>query len=213
MLLQQLFAELSITIADPGVWTSIGVALIVAASCLLLGVWVTRSVGLLSRGAPASETLSVGLAYGLMLFAAWWATFRSVGRSAFTPVAIGFAVALGSAALRRGRRRSSPDVEEPTTVPGDVTGARSWRPRRSVLVGTMSGGLFVVAMALLYGSTLSPSPRDRVQPVENTDVAFYAVLGRDLATTGTETLCAQDESRRSDSNRRPDAYKAPALTN
>ena len=80
MLIQQLFAELSITIADPGVWTSIGVALIVAASCLLLGVWVTRSVGLLSRGAPASETLSVGLAYGLMLFAAWWATAAALSR-------------------------------------------------------------------------------------------------------------------------------------
>jgi hypothetical protein len=28
---------------------------------------------------------------------------------------------------------------------------------------------------------------DGVQPVENRDAAFYAVLGRDLATTGTET--------------------------
>ena len=47
--------------------------------------------------------------------------------------------------------------------------------------------MFVVAVALLYGSTLAPSPRDGVQPVEWTDLAFYAVLGRDLATTGTET--------------------------
>ena len=30
-------------------------------------------------------------------------------------------------------------------------------------------------------------PRDGVQPVEIDDEAFYAVLGRDLATTGTET--------------------------
>ena len=40
---------------------------------------------------------------------------------------------------------------------------------------------------LLYGATLAPSPRDGVQPVEFADVAFYSVLGRDLATTGVET--------------------------
>jgi hypothetical protein len=185
--IQQLVAELAVTIASPGVWISIGVALLAAAACLLLGVWATRSVGLLSRDAPAGETLSVGLAFGLMLVAAWWAAIWSAGRSSFTPVAIGFAVALGAGIASRARRGRSPHGEGSTTAAGDMTGVRSWRPRRSVVVTMAAGGLFVVAIALLYGSTLSPSPRDGVQPVERTDVAFYAVLGRDLATTGTET--------------------------
>ena len=34
---------------------------------------------------------------------------------------------------------------------------------------------------------MAPSPRDGVQPVEFMDEAFYSVLGRDLATTGSET--------------------------
>jgi hypothetical protein len=42
-------------------------------------------------------------------------------------------------------------------------------------------------IALLYGSTMTLSARDGLQPVEKTDVAFYAVLGRGLAATGTES--------------------------
>ena len=46
--------------------------------------------------------------------------------------------------------------------------------------------MFVVVIALLYGSTMALSPRDGVQPIEKTDVAFYAVLAKGLAATGTE---------------------------
>ena len=60
-------------------------------------------------------------------------------------------------------------------------------PHRSVDPHGLAGGVFVVAVALLYGSTIAPSPRDGVQPVEFNDQAYYAVLGADLATTGTET--------------------------
>jgi hypothetical protein len=55
------------------------------------------------------------------------------------------------------------------------------------MLTTVGGGVFVIAIAILYGSTLAPSPRDGVQPVEFNDVAFYAVLGRDMAATGVET--------------------------
>ena len=54
-------------------------------------------------------------------------------------------------------------------------------------LATAAGAIFVIAVALLYGSTMAPSPRAGLQPVENPDHAFYAVLGRDLAETGTET--------------------------
>ncbi|HUQ77864.1 MAG TPA: hypothetical protein VM427_03185 [Patescibacteria group bacterium] len=56
-----------------------------------------------------------------------------------------------------------------------------------MILTALAGGIFVIAIALLYGATLAPSPRDGFQPVENRDVAFYSILGRDLATTGTET--------------------------
>ena len=58
--------------------------------------------------------------------------------------------------------------------------------RKQTLLVAAGAGAFVVAIALLYGSTMAPSPRDGVQPVEYMDEAFYAVLGRDLRTTGTE---------------------------
>jgi hypothetical protein len=184
---QQLLAELLVTIATPEVWISIGVALLAATGCLLLGVWATRLVGLLSRDAPVGETVSVGLAFGLMLAAAWWAAIWSAGRSSFTPVAIGFALALGLAVATRARRGYRRQAPGPTAVRASRMAGRGWQPHGSLVVTTLGAGLFIVAIALLYGSTLSPSPRDGVQPVEKTDVAFYAVLGRDLATTGTET--------------------------
>ncbi len=62
-----------------------------------------------------------------------------------------------------------------------------WERNRSIALAALGGGAFVVAIALLYGSTMAPSPRNGVQPVENRDEAYYAVLGRDLATSGTET--------------------------
>ena len=34
------------------------------------------------------------------------------------------------------------------------------------LLTTLAAGLFIIAFALFYGSTLAPSPRDGVQPVE-----------------------------------------------
>src|SRR4029079_18808846 len=98
-----MFSELGINLSDGTVWLSIAQGLLVGGVCLLVGVVVARLVGLLSADAPAGETLGVGLAAGLLVVAAGRAAVASGGRSAFTPVAVGFALAIGLAAWRRAR--------------------------------------------------------------------------------------------------------------
>jgi hypothetical protein len=178
--LPSLPAEFAITIANGDVWLSIGIALLFGSGCWVFGTWVARTVGLLESRAPTGETLGVGLASGLMVLAAWWAAIWSGGRSSFTPVALGFAVAIGLALARRARRPADVEAADGATAPGPSR-------RKSLLLTALAGGLFIVAVALLYGSTMAPSPRDGAQLVENNDEAFYSILGRDLATTGTET--------------------------
>jgi hypothetical protein len=189
------FSELAITVADGAVWLSIGQGLLFGAVCLLLGVWIARFVGLLSPDAPAGETLGVGLASGLLVVAAWWAAIASGGRSSFTPVAVGFAIALGLAAVRWRRRRGAagPEAggewattEASQALAGDLSSPSG--QRRNLLVATLGGAVFIVALALVYGSTLVQSPRDGVQPLEVMDEAYYSILGADLARTGTETI-------------------------
>ena len=186
-----MFAEFPITIADPTVWLSIGEGLLFGAVCLAFGVWVARFVGLLEPDAPAGETLGVGLASGLLVVAAWWAAIVSGGRSSFTPVAVGFAIALGLAGVRRWRRSSAAaEVETPVASDAVANVVPATRPaaRRDLILAVLGGAVFVVAVALLYGSTMAPSPRRGVQPLEFNDEAYYSVLGADLATTGTESL-------------------------
>jgi hypothetical protein len=172
------------------VWLSIGEGLLFGAVCLVFGVWIARFVGLLERDSPAGETLGVGLASGLLVVAAWWAAVGSGGRSSFTPVAFGFAIAVGLAAVRRWRASPAPDSDELETSVASVSNAPATRPARraDLIVAVVGGALFVVSLALLYGSTMAPSPRDGVQPLEFMDEAYYAVLGADLAKTGTESL-------------------------
>ena len=184
--LQLLVAEFAITITNADVWLSIGLALLLGGACLVFGVWVARTVGLLRADAPAGETLAVGLASGLMVLAAWWAAIWSGGRSSFTPVAVGFAIAIALAVARQARSPVAADALVSEAAKGTRDEAPRWSPRGSLVLTVLAGGVFVVAVALLYGSTMAPSPRDDAQPVEYTDEAFYAVLGRDLATTGTE---------------------------
>jgi hypothetical protein len=186
--LRYLVDEFAITVMDGAVWLAIGQGLLFGAVCLLFGTWAARRVGLLASDAPAGETLGVGLATGLMVLAAWWAAIWSGGRSSFTPVAIGFAIAIGLALARRTTSPADSDDVATARLGDDSSNhARPSSGYRPILVAALAGGFFVVAIALLYGSTMAPSPRDGVQPVENRDAAFYAVLGRDLATTGTET--------------------------
>lgn len=183
--LELLATEFAFTVADRDAWLAIGLALVLGLGCWIFGTWVARTVGLLQASAPAGEILGVGLGSGLMVLSAWWAAIWSGGRSSFTPVAVGFVLALGLALAGRRRRSRLGDVDSVVTGPRRMT--RTGWPRRSLIVTALAATAFVVALALLYGSTLAPSPRDGVQPVEFVDEAFYAILGRDLVATGTET--------------------------
>ena len=200
-IVRRMFSELAITIADGTVWLSIGQGLLFGAVCLLFGIWIARFVGLLDADAPAGETLGVGLTSGLLVLAAWWAAIASGGRSSFTPVAVGFAVAIGLAVVRRVAAADRPDAARPPTDRPTVADAGHRRPShapsRNLVVAVLGGAVFVVAVALLYGSTLILSPRDGVQPLEVMDTAYYSILGRDLAQTGTETIYSPSASRRS----------------
>jgi hypothetical protein len=187
--LQTLAAELVITASSAEVWVSIAQALLFGGVSLVFGVWVARKVGLLDAAAQTAETVAVGLASGLMVLAAWWATVASGGRSTFTPVAIGFAIAIGLAAVRRARRTDAGDLVKstPTGTANRASASRSARAK-PWLVGALGGATFIVAVALLYGSTMALRPRDGVQPLEFMDEAYYSILGADLATTGTESI-------------------------
>jgi len=186
---QSLAAEFAITVSNGEVWLSIAEALLFGGVSLLFGIWVARKVGLLRTGAPAGEALGVGLASGLMVLAAWWAALASGGRSSFTPVAVGFAVAIALAMVRRARVPADAEsVVSARTEPTDKTTAARSPRHRSLILTALAGGVFIAAVAVLYGSTMAPSPRDGVQPVEFNDEAYYSILGADLAKTGTETI-------------------------
>ena len=184
-----MFAELPITIADGAVWLSIGQGLLVGAVCLLFGVWVARFVGLLGADAPAGETLGVGLASGLLVLTAVVGRDRVRRPQLVHPgrgrlrLAIGLAAVAAAASRPRRRRRAGRSAARPMTPGRTVaasagSGTSSWP--------SSAARVFVVAVALLYGSTMAPSPRDGVQPLEFMDEAYYSVLGADLAKTGTE---------------------------
>ena len=183
-------AEFGIAITNGNVWLSIGIALVLSAACLILGIWVSRTVGLLEADALPGETFAVGLASGLIVLAAWWAAIWSGGRSSFTPVAVGFVVSIALAVARGDRRSAAAKASALQTSSGVETGTAP-SPQglvpRLVTRTVAAGAVFIIAVSLLYASTMAPSPRDGLQPVEFSDEAFYSVLGRDLATTGTET--------------------------
>lgn len=183
--LQSLAAELAISVSDGAVWLSIGQGLLFGAVCLALGIFVARLTGFLRADAPAGETLGIGLAAGLVIVAAWWAAVVSAGRSSFTPVAVGFAISIVLAVARR--RRSSKQAPSTASGAGEASSGTSGR-RRDMVIGLLGGAGVVVVLALLYGSTLTLRPRDDVQPIEFNDVAYYSILGANLASTGTESL-------------------------
>jgi hypothetical protein len=184
IILQTLADEFAITVSNAAIWQAMLIALLFAAVSFGVGVLVSRIVGLIRPGASAVETVGVGLAVGLIVLAAWWAALWSGGRSSFTPVAVAFAVAVAIGALSRLRDRDAP-------YSGDLTDenglSHANRSIRSMVAVVLCGGLFIVAAGLLNASTMAPSPRDGEQPVEFNDEAFYAILGRDLATSGTES--------------------------
>ena len=186
--LQSFAAELGITLSTADWWLAIGQALLFAGVCLLLGTWVARTVGLLASNAPTGETLGVGLASGLMVLAAWWAAIASGGRSSFTPVAVGFAIAVALALGARARPLPTAERLPAADVGGAGRGAtQPWSQYRRLVLPAVAGAVLIAAVALVYGSTMVPSPRDGVQPVEFMDLAYYSILGRDIAVTGIES--------------------------
>ncbi len=141
-------------------------------------MWVSRRVGLLDLDSPASETLAIGLASGLVVLTACWAAVGSGGRSAFTPVAAGFVTVIAYAVLRPGRRPRDTAQRSP--------GVKLAGPRW--LATLVVSAAFVVATALLFGAILAPVARDGAQPIVFRDPAFYALLASSLGSTGTESI-------------------------
>jgi hypothetical protein len=185
--LDLLLAELSITLAHGPVWGWILISLLVGAACLGLGMWMCRVVGLVDVDAPVGEVLGVGLGVGLVVLSTWWAALWSGGRSAFTPVAVSFVVAILAGWV--GPRL----VPAGTSLGPYLVAVADGHPRtrrpssRRMVVPLIIGAATVAAVAIVYGATMAPSPRDGMQPIEFADVAFYSVLGRDLATSATES--------------------------
>jgi hypothetical protein len=159
--------DLAAAIGDGRVWVALGLACLAGLLLLLVGVLIARRVGLLDPEGDPTETFSVGLSLGLVAFAAAWASIASAGGSVFVPIAaaIVLAIAVG---------RGSPSL-------------RLHIDRRSARVG-VAAAFFLVAIGLLYATTIAPSPRDGYQPVEFFDVGYYSVLGADLAATGRESI-------------------------
>jgi hypothetical protein len=184
---QLLASEFRLTLANPETWIAIALALVLGAACWFLGASVARWVGLLDADAPTVENLAVGLATGLILVTSFWAAARSGGRSSFTPVAAGFVVSFGLTLARRRRRGAAERETEPAPESERDNERRHLGRRRAYARTAACAGLFVVIVGLLYGATIAPAARDGVQPIIERDTAYYAILGRDLATTGTET--------------------------
>ena len=174
-----LTSNLGPSVADPGVWRSLLVAVAVGTILFMVGRSVARRIGILAPDAPDGETLGIGLSTGLLLATAVWATVASGGRSAFTPIAIAFVIGI---LLTLQRPRTVPAADPP-----DPDGAARRRAPLARLSALCAIG-FLVAVGLLFGATLAPSPRDGVQPVEFMDEAFYSILGRDIVASGTEAF-------------------------
>ena len=170
---------------------AIGVALLLAAGCWAFGTWVARTVGLLEVDAPVgreprrrpvppdSWSLPRGGPRSGRVGGARSPRWPSASRSR-SPLAV---------------VEQSPGANAGRPLPGTrslsvalTTRRRQCgRPSRRYVIPAVLAGVFIVAVALFYGSTIALSPRDGVQPIIERDTAYYAILGRDLASTGTET--------------------------
>jgi hypothetical protein len=179
--------NLGAALVDPRVWAALVVALVCFIGLFAVGYLFGRWTGVLDDSAPEAEIVGVALAIGLVVIALFWAAIASGGRSAFTPSAVVLAACLLLVAIRaRAKRRT---VWATRSADPDPNGRK--RPERRVGLAAFTGAaLFVGLVGLTYGSTMAPSPRDGVQPVEFMDEAFYSVLGAELSSTGVESIYA-----------------------
>ena len=152
--------------ADPGVWWSWAVLAATTLVAVGIGTGIGRRIGLIREGAAPGEVLGLGLGLGLLACAVTYATVRSGGTTVYLPAFVGL---LATTALGRGRL-------------GPPRGLRRYAGPMVVLL------LSAVAVSVLFGVTIAPSPRNDVQPVEFMDEAFYAALGAELRASGSETI-------------------------
>jgi hypothetical protein len=172
-------------LGDPRVWVSLVIALVCAAVVFAVGYLVARLIGVLDDGSPEAETVGVAVAIGLVVIAVGWAAVASGGRSAFTIPAVVLAASVTWAAIRA---RVSRSTVQPTRSAEEEPIDRSRRGPGVGLTAFLAAGLFVGLIGLTYGSTVAPSPRDGVQPVDFMDEAFYSMLGAELSRTGVESI-------------------------
>ncbi len=100
-----------------------------------------------------------------MVLAAWWAALGSGCRSSFTPVAVGFAIAIVLAVARRARPRVSLVADygaaESAVTSVDASAPRPAPPRTNrgslILLG-LAGAAFITVAATLYGSDDGTEP-------------------------------------------------------
>jgi len=171
--------ELVLSVTSSAVLAAVALSLTVAMVCLAVGLVFGR----VTRFISDRDAIAVELALGTLIVAATWATLRSTGQSSFTIVAVGFVAAFVSGLWRR--RAPQTRVDASSTPSGQVPDPGR---RRGLVLGLIAGGAFLACMGLLYASTIEQRPRDGVQPVEFADHAYYALLGRELSVTGTESM-------------------------
>jgi hypothetical protein len=171
--------EIAAILADQHAWLAIVAAGVLFAGAALVGGAIVRTFGLLPASCGELERWAISLSVGVLAIVATWATVRSGGRSSFTPIGASIVLAMAAAAFRR--LRSGTAEQTPTA---------EVRHLNRGAVGRWAVGLLglVFAIGLIYGSTMAPSPRDGVQPVEFMDEAYYSVLASDLAATGIESV-------------------------
>ena len=186
--MQTLASEFAITVANGAVWLAIGLALLLGAGCLRV-----RHLGRPRRRPARAPTRrparrsAVGLASGLMVLAAWWAAIWSGGRSSFTPVAVGFAIAIGLALARRVRGRRLDGGPAPIRLRDRDASARRRRRRRRqslILDGHWRGRLHRRGRpALRIDDGTEPTRRRTASRVQRSRPSTRS-SARDLATTG-----------------------------
>lgn len=167
---------------NQSIWTAFAVALLVGGIALFLGSGVLRKLRILPSDATSGEIMAVGLSLGLVIIAAASAAVRSLGKSAFTPVAVALLVAIIMPTLGRPRRSQT---TKPSTDTARREPAVALIPTASTL--GLAGG-FILGAIFIYATTVAPLPRANTQPIEFLDEAYYPVLASDLGRTGVETI-------------------------
>lgn len=160
--------NLAAALTHPAVWWAIVSALVFGGAALTIGILVGTRLQLLHERSSAGERLGVGLGLGLLSVASAYAFVVSRGSSSLTPIAAFLVLALVAA---KGR----PAIPRPT--------------RRAVVLALAAAG-FVAVAALFMVTTIAPSARDGVQPIEFMDEAFYARLSVEVDRTGREWVYA-----------------------